>query len=72
MAYFNYHAKAKNLINNNCCFAAAIFENYHNIKPALVLYFFNNQPIPIREYMWEDYFKLLNNQNITIQDNRTK
>ena len=71
MAYFNYHAKAKNLIKNNNCFAATIFDNYHNIKPALVLYFFNNQPIPIREYMWKDYSELLSKHNIIIRDSRT-
>ena len=70
MAYFNYHAKAKNLIKNNCCFAASIFENYHNIKPALVLYFYNNQPIPIREYMWQDYLPLLTEKKINISKMR--
>ena len=72
MAYFNYHAKAKNLIKNNFCFAATIFQNYRNIKPALVLYFINNRPIPIRQYMWQEYFNLLSDFNINIQDNRTK
>lgn len=72
MVYFNYHAKAKALIKNENCFAATIFENYHNIKPALVLYFNNNQPLPIREYMWEEYSQLLKQHNISIQDTRTK
>ena len=68
MAYFNYHAKAKKLIKSGYCFAATIFKNYHNIKPALVLYFYNNQPMPIREYMWQDYLPLLLEKNIKVEN----
>lgn len=68
MSYFNYHAKAKALIKNNNCISASIFLNYHNIKPALVLYFENNIPIPIRDYMWKDYFPLLKQQGINIHN----
>lgn len=68
MSYFNYHAKAKKLIENGNCIGATIFSNYHNIRPALVLYFENNTPIPIREYMWNNYFPVLKNQNITINN----
>ena len=66
MAYFNYHAKAKRLIKNGDCFSCSIFSNYHNIKPALVLYFKNNKPMPIRDYMWNDYLPLIKEQNIPI------
>ena len=59
MTYFNYHAKAKNLIKNGHCIAATVFSTYHHIRPALVLYFNNNKPIPIREYMWQDYLPTL-------------
>ena len=68
MAYFNYHAKAKRLIENGNCISASLFSNYHKIRPALVLYFENNIPIPIREYMWKDYFNLLNKHNISINN----
>ena len=68
MTYFNYHAKAKNLINSGHCISASIFSTYHNIRPALVLYFENNIPIPIREYMWKDYFSLLNEHEIVINN----
>ena len=33
MAYFNYHAKAKNLIKTNHLIAVTIFEKYHHIYP---------------------------------------
>lgn len=68
MTYYNYHAIAKNLIKNGNCFAVSIFENYHNIRPALVLYFNNHKPIPIREYMWSDYLPLINKQNIAVDN----
>jgi len=66
MSYFNYHAKAKNLIKNDHCTQACVFENYNNISPALVLYFDNNKPMPIREYRWQEYFDLLSTKNIKI------
>ena len=68
MTYFNYHAKAKRLIENENCLSATIFLNYHNIKPALVLYFENNIPIPIRNYKWNEYFPLLKKHNININN----
>lgn len=72
MAYFNYHAKAKNLIKSNHLIAVTIFDNYHHIYPALVLYFDNCKPLPIREYMWEDYIPLINQAKVKIEDKRTK
>ena len=68
MTYFNFHAKAKRLIKDGNCFSATVFQNYHNIKPALVLYFENNKPIPIRQYMWNDYIPLLQELNIPIHN----
>ena len=68
MTYFNFHAKAKNLIKNGHCFAATIFKEYNHISPALVLYFNNSKPIPIREYMWNDYLPLITQQNIPIEN----
>ena len=66
MTYFNYHAKAKSLIENGNCISASIFSNYKNIRPALVLYFENNIPIPIRDYMWKEYLPLIKQQNLSI------
>ena len=68
MTYFNYHAKAKRLIKNGNCISASVFSNYHHIRPALVLYFENNIPIPIRDYMWKDYFVLLEEFKIKINN----
>lgn len=59
MAYFNYHAKAKKLIRDGFLVKYEILEEYNKIKPALVLYFSNNRPMPIREYKWQEYFDLL-------------
>ena len=68
MAYFNYHAKVKRLIKDKCCFCCSIFSNYHNIKPAMVFYFTNNKPMPIREYMWNEYLPLIKEFKIPINN----
>ena len=61
MAYFNYHAKAKGLIGTGHLVCFEIVERWGNIAPALVLYFDNNRPMPIREHRFDEYMKLLNN-----------
>lgn len=62
MAYFNYHAKAKNLIATGHLVRFEIVDKWGNISPALVLYFDNNRPMPIREQRFDEYLPLLNNQ----------
>lgn len=59
MSYFNYHAKAQNLIKTGHLTGFEIAENWNGIKPALVLYFDSNRPMPIREKHWDEYFKIL-------------
>ena len=59
MSYFNYHAKAKNLINTGHLVKFEIVEKWGNIAPAMVLYFDNNRPMPIREHKFDEYIKLL-------------
>ncbi len=68
MTYFNYHAKAKNLINSGHCIGISVFKNYRNIKPAMVFYFDNNRPIPIREYRWGEYLPLIKDLNYPINN----
>ena len=68
MTYFNYHAKAKRLIENGNCISACIMSNYHHIRPALVLYFENNIPIPIRSYKWQEYLPLLEQHKIKLNN----
>lgn len=66
MAYYNYHAIAKRLIESNHLLGVSIFSTYHHISPALVLYFDNHRPVPIREYMWNDYLPIIKSKNIQI------
>ncbi len=66
--YYNYHAIAKRLILENNTIGATIFSRYKHISPALVLYFKNHAPIPIRQYMWQDYFLLLKQHGVTISN----
>ena len=50
MSYFNYHAKAKKLIAEGHLVDYELVDSWNKISSALVLYFDNNKPIPIREY----------------------
>lgn len=34
-----------------------IVERWNAIAPALVLYFDNHKPMPIRQYRWDEYLK---------------
>ena len=58
--YFNYHAKAKKLIAEGHLTDYEIVDCWNGISPALVLFFDNNKPMPIREHRWDEYFKILN------------
>lgn len=53
--YYNYHAKAQNLIKEGHLVKMEIVDRWNNISPALVLYFDNHRPMPIRKYRWEEY-----------------
>ena len=64
MSYFNYHAKAKALINGGHMTSYEIVENWNGIKPALVLHFDNNRSMPIREHKWDEYFLMFNGNTI--------
>ena len=61
MGYYNYHAVVKKLIFEGELVGYKFMEEYRGIAPALVLYFKNHAPIPIRSYRWEEYLPLLNN-----------
>ena len=64
MGYFNYHAKARRLIKEGHLVGYSFMDAYHNISPALVLYFDNHSPMPIREHRFAEYSKLLAERNI--------
>lgn len=55
MNYYNYHAKAKQLIADGHLINMEIVERWNAIAPALVLYFDNHRPMPIRQYRWDEY-----------------
>lgn len=55
--YYNYHAKAKQLIAEGHLTNMEIVERWNTIAPALVLYFDNHKPMPIRQYRWDEYLK---------------
>ena len=57
--YFNYHAKAKQLIADGHLVNYEIVPRWNMIIPAMVLYFDNHKPIPIRRYRWNEYWDIL-------------
>lgn len=59
MVYFNYHGKAKKLINEGHLTHFEIVDRWNAIAPALVLYFDNHIPMPIREEKWSEYLPLI-------------
>ena len=67
MGYFNYHAKAQGLIKSGHCVNAEFVEKYKDISPALVLYFDNNIPMPIRLHRFDEYFELLKQYNVKVE-----
>lgn len=61
MAYFNYHAKVKQLIKDGKLIGWYFAEKHNNISPALVLVFndYKHHKMPIRQYRWSEYLPLL-------------
>ena len=57
MSYYNYHAKAKQLIADGHLVNMEIVDRWNTIAPALVLYFDNHRPMPIRQYRWDEYLE---------------
>lgn len=59
MGYFNYHAQAKKLIMEGHLTHYEIVDRWNAIAPALVLFFDNHIPMPIREERWSEYLAIL-------------
>lgn len=59
MGYFNYHGQAKKLIREGHLVRFEIVDRWNAISPALVLYFDNHVPMPIREERWSEYLAMI-------------
>lgn len=57
--YFNYHAKVKRLIADGKLVSWKFYDDWNGISPALVLFFKNEKPMPVREYRWDEYLTLI-------------
>lgn len=66
MSYYNYHAQCKKLIRSRHLIGVSILPTYKHITPAMVFYFDNHKPMPIREYKWNEYYPLIEELKITI------
>lgn len=60
MAYFNYHAKIKNKIKEGKCVRVEVVNEYKKVKPAMVFYFTDDNPMFVRDYRFMEYYTLLN------------
>ena len=67
--YFKDHAQIKKLISAGFFVNYKIFNTWNNISPALVLFFYNHKPMPIRKEKWKDYYKYINNYYILLNIN---
>lgn len=56
---FPYHNRAKQLIKEGHLIRYEFVEKWNHIANALVLYFNNHRPIPIRDYRHNEYMPLL-------------
>lgn len=61
--YFNYHAKIKKLILDGKLVSYEFRKEWNGISPALVFFFYDEKPMPVREYRFEEYMIFLNNFN---------
>ena len=66
MTYYNYHGIARKLIINGHCTHAEFKQKHNSISPALVLYFDNHKPMPIREKLFYKYIALLEFYKVSI------
>lgn len=66
MSYYNYHGICKKLIKSNHFIGVTLFKRYKHISPALVFYFDNHKPMPIREYKFREYYELLDKLGIAV------
>lgn len=61
MGYFNYHAKAKQLIREGHLLKCEYYKQWNKIKNCYVLFFDNHIPMPIREEKFFMYYDLIEN-----------
>lgn len=59
MAYFNYHAKAKQLIKDGHLLYCKFYKKWNKIENCFVLFFDNHNPMPIREERIGEYKSFL-------------
>ena len=61
VGYYNYHAVAKRLIREGRLVRFEYVDDWNGIRPALVLFFDNHAPMPIRKERWIEYECLIGN-----------
>ena len=66
MGYFNYHAKIRKLIDEGHLVSVELVDKWNAIRPAMVLYFDNEKPMPIREHRFAEYEPVFKALNITV------
>ena len=57
--YYNYHGQNKKWLAEGRLTGYKFVARYRHIAPALLLFFADRPPRPIREYRWPEYLPLL-------------
>ena len=63
VGYYNYHAVARRLIKEGHLVRFVVVGDWNGIKPALVLFFDNHIPMPVRQERWVEYMFLWDGTN---------
>lgn len=59
--YYNYHAQIRKLLLSGNLISYEFVKDYNGISPALVLFFKNHRPMPVREHHWQEYLDMIVN-----------
>jgi len=62
--YFDYHAVAKRAIREGHFVRKEYVPVWNGISPALVLFFDDRPPMPIRRERWEEYEAFLSEEGL--------
>ncbi len=70
--YYRYHSVLKRLINQGHLTDMKIVPEWNAISPALVLYFDNHRPMPVRPYKWNEYLTKEDRERLNITEDYIK
>lgn len=70
--YYRYHSVLQRLIKQGHLTDMKIVPKWNMISPALVLYFDNHRPMPVRPYKWHEYLTKEDRERLNITEDDIK